>query len=213
MRAGSALVPAFPAGRRQEIGRAGMRPGGPETGPARGHGLGQPVRRRRPSDRDQPHRRHGPVRRAAGQAEISRTAGAGPARLEVGPLVRQDIDRTAQTRARPGCKTVGRIRLEIGRGIQVRLGRAARGCTGKPHHGRAAWGRAARGRAGPEKGRGPSTHEMEGPTRSRSAGHRYLMLMVRATRSTTKPDTRSKSQLPSSSCVPGCPPDSFRFRQ
>jgi hypothetical protein len=67
--------------------------------------------------------------------------------------------------------------------------------------------------SGPEKGRGPSTHEMEGPTRSSSAGHRYLMLSVRATRSTTKPDTRSKSQLPSSSCVPGCPPDGFRFRQ
>jgi hypothetical protein len=90
------------------------------------------------SDRDQPHRRHGPVRKAAGQAEISRTAGAGPARPEVGPLVRQDIDRTVQTRARLGCKTVGRVGLEIGRGIQVRVGWAARGYTGKaaPRQGR-----------------------------------------------------------------------------
>jgi hypothetical protein len=63
----------------------------------------------------------------------------------------------------------------------------------------------------PDKGRGPSTHEMEGPIRSSSAGHRYLMLSVRTTRSTTKPETCSKSQLPSSPCVPGCPPDGSVF--
>jgi hypothetical protein len=58
---------------------------------------------------------------------------------------------------------------------------------------------------GPDKGRGPSTHEMEGPIRSSSAGHSYLMLSVRTTRSTTKPETRLKSQLPSSPCVRGAP--------
>jgi hypothetical protein len=74
----------------------------------------------------------------------------------------------------------------------------------EPHHGQGRRGDAARGTA-PDKGRGPSTHEMEGPFRSSSAGHRYLMLSVRTTRSTTKPDTRLKSQLPSSPCVRGAP--------
>jgi len=87
-----------------------------------------------------------------------------------------------------------------------RMGRSGRGRT---------TGRTARGDAAeatwPDKGRGPSTHEMEGPIRSSSAGHRYLMLSVRTTRSTTKPDTRLKSQLPSSPCAPGCPPDGSVF--
>jgi hypothetical protein len=61
------------------------------------------------------------------------------------------------------------------------------------------------GQPRPDKGRGPSTHEMEGPIRSSSAGHSYLMLSVRTTRSTTKPETRLKSQLPSSPCVRGAP--------
>jgi hypothetical protein len=86
------------------------------------------------------------------------------------------------------------------------MGRSGRGRT---------TGRTARGDAAeatwPDKGRGPSTHEMEGPIRSSSAGHRYLMLSVRTTRSTTKPDTRLKSQLPSSPCAPGCPPDGSVF--
>ena len=60
-------------------------------------------------------------------------------------------------------------------------------------------------RAGHNKGKSPSTHEMEGPIRSSSAGHRYLMLSARTTQSTTKPDTRLKSQLPSSPCVRGAP--------
>ena len=46
---------------------------------------------------------------------------------------------------------------------------------------------------------------MEGPIRSSSARHSYLMLSARTTRSTTKPDTRLKSQLPSSPCVRGAP--------
>jgi hypothetical protein len=86
------------------------------------------------------------------------------------------------------------------------------------HVGRAAWGRTGRSRTmgrtarqtppegtGPDKGRGPSTHEMEGPIRSSGARHSYLMLSVRTTRSTTKPETRLKTQLPSSPCVRGAP--------
>ena len=55
-------------------------------------------------------------------------------------------------------------------------------------------------------------HEMEGPNPISQPWHRYLMLGARAARSTTKPDTRLKSQSPSSSSVPGCPPDGPRFR-
>ena len=67
-----------------------MRPG---RRPARPVGTGSATRKEGGrSNRDQPHHRHG-----LGQAG-SRSA------------VRQDIDRTAQTRARPGCKPVGRGR-------------------------------------------------------------------------------------------------------
>jgi hypothetical protein len=120
---------------------------------------------------------------------------------------------------------------EGGRSARQEISRAARISTAKPegvspiwqeisraHVGRAAWGRTGRSRTmgrtarqtppegtGPDKGRGPSTHEMEGPIRSSGARHSYLMLSVRTTRSTTKPETRLKTQLPSSPCVRGAP--------
>ena len=178
-----------PPGPQQAIGRAERGRGRPEIGPTCRHGLGQPGRR------------------SAAQVEISRTAHTDSARPTVGRLVRQDIDRTAQAPARPGCKVIGRAGLEKGQGMRVGARRAASGRTGEaaPRPGPRGEG-SPEGELRPEKGRGPSTHEMEGPIRPRSAGHRYLMLRVRATRSTTKPDTRSKSQLPSSSCVPGVAP-------
>ena len=64
---------------------------------------------------------------------------------------------------------------------------------------------------GPDKGRGPSTHEMEGPIRSSSAGHSYLMLSVRTTRSTTKPDTPPEVPVAQFPLRPGCPPDGSVF--
>jgi hypothetical protein len=129
-----------------------------------------------------------------------------PGRAQGGRPVKQEISRAARTSSAKPQSSADLAADQPGTRGPGRMGRSGRSRT---------VGRTARGDAaeatGPDKGRGPSTHEMEGPIRSSSAGHRYLMLSVRTTRSTTKPDTRLKSQLPSSPCVPGCPPDGSVF--
>ena len=52
---------------------------------------------------------------------------------------------------------------------------------------------------------GPSMHEMEGPYPISQRQTPLTHAQARAARSTTKPDTRLKSQSPSSSCVRGAP--------
>jgi hypothetical protein len=159
MRAESALVPGLPSGPH-----ARDRPGGNEAGtgrrPARLVSTARPARKEGGrSDRDQPHHRHGLGQagsRSAGQAgHRPHRAGASPARLRG-----RRPGRAGDRPGRSGRRRPGRLRLH----------------GGSRTTSRSAWGRAARGRAGSEKGRGPSTHEMEGPTRSRSARHGYLML-------------------------------------
>jgi hypothetical protein len=128
----------------------------------------------------------------AGREAVGRSS-----RRSAGPRARARPSRRAQP-----------IWQEISR---VRVGRAAWAAVGEAAPRAGLRGETPPRQPGPDKGRGPSTHEMEGPIRSSSAGHRYLMLSVRTTRSTTKPDTRLKSQLPSSPCAPGCPPDGSVF--
>jgi hypothetical protein len=182
-------------GARRSAGQAGDQPG---------------RARARPSGRRQPIWREisRMVRRgSAGREEAGRLSGeiSWAGRKAVGRSSRRSAGPRA--RARPS-RRAQPIWQEISR---VRVGRAAWAAVGEAAPRAGLRGETPPRQPGPDKGRGPSTHEMEGPIRSSSAGHRYLMLSVRTTRSTTKPVTRLKSQLPSSPCVPGCPPDGSVF--
>jgi hypothetical protein len=128
-------------------------------------------------------------------------------------------------------------RREGGRPARQEISRAARISTAKPegvsliwqeisraHVGRAAWGGTGRSRTmgrtarqtppegtGPDKGRGPSTHEMEGPIRSSGARHSYLMLSVRTTRSNHQAGNPPEDPVAQFPLRPGCPPDGSVF--
>ena len=149
-----------PPGRKHEIGQAGRRSAG-EAGDQlrRAHQHGQTAKRSADLARDQ----------------LGRVYQLG--RAQEGWPARQEISRAACiSSAKP--EGVSPISQEISR---AHVGRAAWGRTGRSR----TMGRTARQTppegTGPDKGRGPSTHEMEGPIRSSGARHSYLMLSVRAT--------------------------------
>ncbi len=108
---------------------------------------------------------------------------AGDRRGQPEDRVRRD---TGLARRSAGTARTSSAKPEDGQPVAQEIGRARTCLPGRMHRtgrsratGRTAQRNASRGTA-PDKGRGPSTHEMEGPFRSSGAGHSYLMLSVRA---------------------------------